>query len=105
MLNITEPCVCLAAARLIFELRRYDVRPMLLSGLLTVLRPAQEEEEHKSPNLKGDIFTLAGKNRDTLAGYKLAQLGLSSGLSSCVESSLTPNSNCSFTRASAERGG
>lgn len=58
VLNITEPCVCLAAARLIFELRRFDVRPMLLSRLLTLLRPAKEEEQHKFHNLEGDIITI-----------------------------------------------
>lgn len=58
VLNITEPCVCLAAARLIFELRRYDVRPMLLSGLLTLQRPAKEEEQHQFHNPEGDIITV-----------------------------------------------
>lgn len=58
VLNITEPCVCLAAARLIFELRRYDVRPMLLSGLLKLLRPAKEEEQHKFHHREGDIIAV-----------------------------------------------
>lgn len=58
VLNVTEPCVCLAAARLIFELRRYDVRPMLLGGLLTLLRPAKEEEQHTFHNPEGDIITV-----------------------------------------------
>lgn len=56
VLNMSEPCVCLAAARLIFELRRYDVRPMLLRGLLTLLRPAKEEEQHSFHSPEGDII-------------------------------------------------
>lgn len=32
LLNLTKLCVFLAAARLIFDLRRYDLRPVLLRG-------------------------------------------------------------------------
>lgn len=52
---ITEPCVCLPAVRLIFHLRRYDVKPVLLSGLVMLLRPTKEEQ-HTFNNLEGDIF-------------------------------------------------
>lgn len=55
LLNLTELCVFLAAARLIFDLRRYDLRPVLLSGLLTLLRPAKEEEQHEFQVPEGDI--------------------------------------------------
>lgn len=38
-------CIFLAAVNLILDLRCYDVRPVLLSSLVALLRPAKEEEK------------------------------------------------------------
>lgn len=62
-LNLTELYVFLAAMRLIFDLTCYDLRPMLLSGLLTLLRPAREEEQHKFQVTEGDILVFKNKIR------------------------------------------
>lgn len=71
---------CLAAVRLIFDLRRYDVKPVLLSGLVTLLRPTKEEQ-HTFNNLEGDSFVFKKlicknyrffKNHNILACYKSA---------------------------------
>lgn len=35
-------CICTAAINLVLDLKNYDVRPMLLSGLVALLNPLTE---------------------------------------------------------------
>lgn len=47
----------LAAINLILDLKCYDVRPMLLSGLVALLRPSKEEVEQYQ-NMKGNTLVI-----------------------------------------------
>lgn len=48
--------VPLAAIDLILDLKHYDVRPVLLSSLVALLRPTTEAQQH--PNVEGDFLSI-----------------------------------------------
>lgn len=45
----------LTAVNLILDLKCFDVRPMLLSGLVTLLRPTKEEVQQQQ-NMEGSVL-------------------------------------------------
>lgn len=54
--TLLPPRVSLAAISLILDLKCYDVRPLLLNGLVTLLRPTNKVQHH----LEGDTLVLKG---------------------------------------------